>query len=82
MEGKGWKQDWPEGELSCDAMGASLDPVESSEGEMILNCHPRRSEGTSLYTHMSISSGCGCPRKGVMMKQLSCAKVTSKEASS
>lgn len=69
MEGKGWKQDWPEGELSCDAMGASLVPVESSEGEMIPNCHPRRSRGQAFIP--TCQSVCGCPRKGVMMKQLS-----------
>ena len=55
VEGKRWKQDWPEGELSCDAMRASLDLGESCEGEMILDRHPRRSEEVGLHTHMSVS---------------------------
>lgn len=52
MEGKGRKQDWAEGKLSCEAilMEASVDPVGSSEGGVILRIVSTRMKGTSFYT--------------------------------
>lgn len=59
MEGQGWKEEWIEGKMSCDASprAASALPLGSYGARIVFeSC-------SKLGLHESVT-GCGTPRKG------------------